>query len=63
MTNETQAMPIYMDYSATTPVDPRVAEKMIPFITESYGNPASRAILMAGQLKKLLRMHELKSQN
>ena len=32
-----------MDYSATTPVDPRVAEKMIPFITENYGNPASRS--------------------
>ncbi|MDC0877114.1 IscS subfamily cysteine desulfurase [Methylophilaceae bacterium] len=36
-------MPIYMDYSSTTPVDPRVAEKMIPFITEDFGNPASRS--------------------
>ena len=36
-------IPIYMDYSATTPVDPRVAEKMIPFITEDFGNPASRS--------------------
>ena len=35
--------PIYLDYSATTPVDPRVAAKMIPFITEHYGNPASRS--------------------
>ena len=35
--------PIYLDYSATTPVDPRVAAKMIPFITEHFGNPASRS--------------------
>ena len=38
-----QKMPIYMDYSATTPIDPRVAAVMIPFITEHYGNPASRS--------------------
>ena len=35
--------PIYLDYSATTPVDPRVAAKMIPYITEHFGNPASRS--------------------
>jgi len=35
--------PIYLDYSATTPVDPRVAAKMIPFLTEQFGNPASRS--------------------
>ncbi len=35
--------PIYLDYAATTPVDPRVAEKMIPHLTSSFGNPASRS--------------------
>ncbi len=35
--------PVYMDYSATTPVDPRVVDRMIPFLREQFGNPASRS--------------------
>jgi cysteine desulfurase len=35
--------PIYMDYSSTTPVDPRVVEKMIPYLSGQFGNPASRS--------------------
>ncbi|MCD8494335.1 MAG: IscS subfamily cysteine desulfurase [Burkholderiaceae bacterium] len=35
--------PVYLDYSATTPVDPRVVDKMVPWLYEHYGNPASRS--------------------
>jgi cysteine desulfurase len=35
--------PVYLDYSATTPVDPRVVDKMVPWLYENFGNPASRS--------------------
>ncbi len=39
----TPHLPIYMDYGATTPVDPRVVDAMIPWLREHHGNPASRS--------------------
>ena len=35
--------PVYLDYSATTPVDPRVVDKMVPYLYERFGNPASHS--------------------
>ncbi|MBN3806022.1 IscS subfamily cysteine desulfurase [Paraburkholderia sp. Ac-20336] len=43
MNNDSLHLPIYMDYSATTPIDPRVVDKMIPYLREQFGNPASRS--------------------
>ncbi|MCE2774262.1 MAG: IscS subfamily cysteine desulfurase [Burkholderiaceae bacterium] len=39
----TPHLPLYMDYGATTPVDPRVVDAMIPWLREHHGNPASRS--------------------
>ena len=41
--SETPHLPIYLDYAATTPVDPRVVDAMIPWLREHFGNPASRS--------------------
>ncbi len=40
---EPRARPIYLDYAATTPVDPRVVRAMLPYLGEQFGNPASRS--------------------
>lgn len=36
-------LPVYLDYSATTPCDPRVVDKMVPYLYEKFGNPASHS--------------------
>jgi cysteine desulfurase len=36
-------VPIYLDYSSTTPVDPRVVDRMVPWLGQNFGNPASRS--------------------
>ena len=33
--------PVYLDYNATTPIDPEVADEMLPYINSSFGNPSS----------------------
>src|SRR5690606_1060053 len=44
--------PVYLDYSATSPVDPRVVDAMIPWLREQSGNPASRSHLYGWTAEK-----------
>ena len=44
--------PIYMDYHATTPLDPRVLEAMMPYLQEEFGNPSSKTHLYGWRAKE-----------
>jgi cysteine desulfurase len=48
----TMSRPVYMDHHSTTPVDPRVLEKMLPWFTEKFGNAASRSHALGWEAEK-----------
>jgi cysteine desulfurase len=50
----TPHFPIYLDYGATTPVDPRVVDAMVPWLREHFGNPASRSHAWGGEAEEIV---------
>lgn len=54
--NWTQNNPLYLDYQATTPTDPRVVEAMAPYWTEKFGNPHSRNHHLVGKPRTVLKL-------
>ncbi|MEZ5626119.1 MAG: IscS subfamily cysteine desulfurase [Rhodocyclaceae bacterium] len=48
--------PIYLDYSATTPIDPRVVKAMVPYLSEHFGNPASRSHAYGWEAEKAVEL-------
>ncbi len=44
-------VPVYLDYQATTPTDPRVVQAMLPYFSEKFGNPIRASTFSAGRRK------------